>query len=118
MDGWRRKVVVRNKVNGYRHRVSIDGIHTFRRGNIGYILSNVDDKATIEKVDYASWGLMEVEFDDFYKFADIQKVESVINIPGNKMIEDSRVYQDFLVIIADRKENDKPLKAKTVNRYT
>lgn len=77
MDGWRRKVVVKDKVNGYSHTVSVSGVHYFRRADIGYIISNVDGAATFEKVDYSTCSSLDVKYDDFHKFVDIQKVGQI-----------------------------------------
>ena len=65
----------KEKVNGWKHTVAC-GLHFFKRGNIGYILTP-DNKngAKIEKFDYQNHKYLTLsDYSEFTKFYDIQVV--------------------------------------------
>jgi len=79
MDGWIRRANVKDKVNGYSHHVAISGVHIFKRGYIGFILMDIDGEMTLEKVDYSVHESLDVMYDEFNKFVNIEKVKPVEN---------------------------------------
>lgn len=76
MDGWKRKAVVKDKVNGYKH-TEAQGVHFFRRGKVAYIIDTHSLSVTLEKYDYSEAHYLSVEYNDFSKFVDIEKVEKI-----------------------------------------
>ena len=73
LDGTNRTAVPKRRVNGWKHTCNAYGIHFYRRGNIGYILTpNDPDGATLEKFDYSTCKYLQIyDYDDFYKFYNI-----------------------------------------------
>lgn len=76
MDGWKRKAIVKDRVNGYKHAEAQD-IHFFQRGNIAYIVNVHNEAVTLEKFDYSKAHYLSVEYNDFRKFVDVEKVEKI-----------------------------------------
>ena len=78
MNGKLRIAVPKEKVNGWKH-TSAYGIHIFKRGHIGYILTPDDEKgAMLEKFDYKHYKYLDVyDYDtEFRKFYDIKVVDA------------------------------------------
>jgi len=71
MDGRRRKLVVNDRVNGYKH-TEVHGIHYFSRGNISYIIDMNKEASTLRKFDYSTASYLYVTYDEFHKFLKIE----------------------------------------------
>lgn len=76
MDGWKRKAIVKDKVNGYKH-TEAKGIHFFQRGSVVYTINTYTEAVILEKYDYSEAHYLSVNYDDFRKFIDIEKVEEM-----------------------------------------
>lgn len=70
LDGKKRKAVVKEKVNGWKHTEK-HHIHFFSRGKISYLINTLTYECELRKYDYSKACYCDVTYDDFHKFIDI-----------------------------------------------
>lgn len=76
MDGWKRKLIVKDKVNGYKHTEN-KGIHFFSRGEITFIIDTSIENATIEKFNYSKYQYEDISYNEARKFVTVSKLRKI-----------------------------------------
>lgn len=76
MDGWKRKCIVKDTVNGYKHEEE-SGIHFFTRGNIQYTFNSNTESVEMMKYNISTKERLYISYEEVEKFIDIEKVKRI-----------------------------------------